>query len=157
MLWSLLSSSSRSSSYVGITVDNYLSLTYYFSYSSQPYSLHKQYHCGLSEVHHSATAAMFHTQKAHHLNSHLTFSTERYSEAVFVHASAVIILEPCLSAFRSHSTLIIINPGWPPRHAAHATHRSHADVVAQMPMPVDRKQATRKASCQDDHCRLLVQ
>lgn len=78
---------------------------------SQPYSLHKQYHCGLSELNRSATASMLHTQKAHHLNRHLTYSTERYSEAAFVHASAVIILEPSLSALRSHSSLIIINPG----------------------------------------------
>lgn len=78
---------------------------------SQPCSVHKQYHCGPSEQNHSATASVFHTQKAHHLNRHLTYGTERYSEAAFVHASAVIILELGLSVLRSHSSLIIISPG----------------------------------------------
>lgn len=111
---SFLSSSTLSVLNVGITVDNYPSLTYYFSYPVvllshiQP---HKQYHCGLSGLNHFATASMFHTQKARHLNSHLTYSTERYSVAAFVRASAVIILEPSLSALRSHSSLIIINQG----------------------------------------------
>lgn len=144
---SFLSSSSRYSSYMGIAVDNYLSLTDYFSYSSQPHFLHKQHHFGLSELNNCATASVFHTRNR--LNGHLTYSTERYSQAVFVRTSAIIILEPRLSAFRSHSVLITINPVWPPRHEAHATHRSHSDTAAQMPMPDDRKQVWHKASCQE--------
>lgn len=81
-----------------ITVDNYLSSAYFCLKLSgpQPQSLNKQYLRGLSSAKRSAADAVFHTQKKNNLNSHLTYSTKRYSKAAFVHASAVIILEPHL-------------------------------------------------------------
>lgn len=94
---------------VGITVDKLPELDIHFFTAScfQPYFLHKQYKSGLSELSHSVS----HTQKADHLNRHLTYSAQRYSEAAFVRAAAVIIVELSLSAFQSHSSLIIINLG----------------------------------------------
>lgn len=95
---------------VGTSVGNYLSLlTFYSSYPvwCLPCSLHKQYHSGLCEWN---RLSMFHTPKEHRLNRHLTYSAERHWEAAFVHASAIIILEPSLSALRSPSSLVVVKP-----------------------------------------------
>lgn len=146
---------------VGITVDNYLSLTCYFSISHLVVLSHIPFINNITVVSLNwitATASMFHTQST------------PFKQALNLQYRAV--LRGCLCAricrhypwteslsasesFQPHH----YQPGiqwWPPHHMAHATHWSRADVAAQMPSHVERK-ALRMFLLSGCRCRLLVQ